>query len=137
MQFFLALPFIVILFLKKRAWGYVATIGLILANLVITFTLSMAYHAGMTLLNDKGINSTYLYYKPWTRMGAYFVGTLFGLAYYEYKQQSNDSTDRFGAKIYNLVKGSKIVRVTAFVVGASLITFLVWAPLDEYRNVMT
>lgn len=91
MQFFLFLPLLVLFYSKNRMGGYVATWGLLLANLVATFTISIYFHAGVSMLNDLGMGVTYLYFKPWIRVGAYLVGTLFGFAYFEYKNSEKHS----------------------------------------------
>jgi len=85
MQCFLLLPFLLYVFCVKRIFGYFAVSALIGFNVLLTFFISMYFNAGVNIITDGGMNVSYIYFKPWCRMGAYFVGVLFGFAYWEYK----------------------------------------------------
>jgi len=106
MQFFLLLPFIIYLFCVKRIFGYFATVFLIGVNIIISFIISMHFEAGISIIADGGINANYLYFKPWTRMGAYFVGVLFGMLYWEFKTPNQTGRRSIGSSIYESVKDS-------------------------------
>jgi hypothetical protein len=74
-----------------------------------------------------------MYFKPWVRCGAYFVGVLFGMMYWEYKNQDRHERIRsnLGVKFYNLVKRNAIFRQSVFVTGLVLTTVMVWLPMKE------
>ena len=74
-----------------------------------------------------------LYSKPWARMGAYFVGALFGISYFELacKDKYYELKDTFSNKIYERLKNSRIISLAFAVVGTGLTALYVF-PLRNY-----
>lgn len=52
----------------------------------VTMGVAFAKKAGVNIISDGGAAGTFLYYKPWIWYGAYLVGVIFGILYWEYKQ---------------------------------------------------
>jgi hypothetical protein len=132
MQFFLLLPFIIYAFCVKRKIGYLITSGILLFNIILTFIISFYFNAGVSTLSDGNISSNYLYFKPWTRIGAYIVGILFGMMYWEFKNGGG-----FGFRVYQLAKFSKVMRHTCFIIGLIIINLLIFLPAGEFHNLTT
>ena len=65
MQYFLTLPFLIYAFCVKKGIGYLITLGLIGANILITFFISYHFNAGINIITDMGMNAEYIYFKPW------------------------------------------------------------------------
>lgn len=85
MQFFLTLPILVFIFTRSKPLGYMVNLGLITANLICSLIIAIAYKGDPNPFADGGESNQKMYYKPWTRCGAYFVGSFFGFMYWDYK----------------------------------------------------
>ena len=73
-----------------------------------------------------------IYIRPYARMGAYFIGVMFGMMYSEYHTANDDlatgrteAAKQFGARALGKVKESELVRYLCFLLGVALVSFLV------------
>ena len=92
MQFFIITPFFLIAYCFMRAIGYIS-IGLIgIAGFITIGVLTDKYNLGPDMITDfffsQGKYSLYLYFKPYARIAPYLLGLIFGLMYFEYKNQN-------------------------------------------------
>jgi len=71
--------------------GYMVTLGLISGNLICSLIIAFANKADPNMFVDNGASNLKMYYKPWTRCGAYFVGVFFGLMFWDYKNHKDDA----------------------------------------------
>ena len=110
-------------------------IFILIANIVTAFVISSKYHLSVARFFDP-YYVKYFYKKPWIRIGAYQIGILFGMLYYEWKNRNrNDENNRFiGISLFYKVKHSKIVRYLLFIIGVVLFLFWIYIPQIEIKN---
>ena len=65
-------------------------------------------------------------------MGAYFVGVLFGMAYWEYKNGAG-----LGFKIFESAKNNSFIRHICFIVGLVVMSVIVFSTREEYKTITT
>jgi peptidoglycan/LPS O-acetylase OafA/YrhL len=132
-QFFLISPPIIFAYCKQRRIGYILVFFLILSSMLINLSLSWHYDLSVTLTSGKTNGMNIMYSKPWSRMGAYFVGALFGFSYFEYEKQDKhpELKDSTSSRIYWKFKTSRIASLISFIVGVGLTALYVF-PLGKY-----
>jgi len=66
---------------------------------------------GMGMFSDPNY-SKIIYFKPWARIGAYQIGVIGGMLYYEYVKGDKDEGDKtkLGYRIYKIVNVSTVAR---------------------------
>lgn len=108
---------------------------MILSSMLINLSLSWHYDLSVTLTSGKKNGMNLMYSKPWSRMGAYFVGALFGFSYFEHEKQDKhpELKDSTWSKIYDKFKTSRIASLISFVVGVGLTALYVF-PLGKYYS---
>lgn len=89
--------------------------------MLVLVIFSMLFSGVTTLIHDVSIirtsasidAQTLLYAKPWSRMGAYFVGGIFGLSYFEFssREKHYELGYTFFTKIYSKLKESNIIPI--------------------------
>jgi len=138
MLFFITLPIQVYLYLKRRSIGYAIAIYILVANLGIVLGLTIDYKFSISGFNTPEY-STKIYFKPWCRIGAYQVGVLMGMLYYEYVkgniQDGNKST--LGYRLYKSVEINKLFRYICYLLGFLLIVSVVFISTPETRMFLT
>lgn len=135
MIFFIILPFQVLAYLFNRFAGYMTVLIILLMNLIVVISLTYAHNISSSTISDPNYQK-YIYFKPWSRAGAYQVGVLVGMLYYEYAKGNKPDGDRSktGYKIFKIVNLSAVVRYTCYVLGFGLIMFSVFGATPENRN---
>lgn len=105
--------------------------------------LSMIVNGSLTLAHNVSIfwggaehnfdAGNWMYNKPWSRMGAYFVGALFGLAFFEYSSEEKhpELSHTTPSKLFRIFKTSKVTSVISFVFGVGLTAIYVF-PLRSF-----
>jgi len=84
MQFFIMSPPLIILYCKNRRIGKLLVVSLITISMLINGILTLVWDLSMDWKSSKKTNvGDLMYNKPWSRMGAYFVGAMFGISYFE------------------------------------------------------
>jgi peptidoglycan/LPS O-acetylase OafA/YrhL len=75
----------------------------------------------------------WIYVKPWTRMGAYFVGAVFGLAYFEYvsKEKIPNLEQSNANRIMSFIKDSRITSIILCIIGIGLTALYIF-PLRSF-----
>jgi peptidoglycan/LPS O-acetylase OafA/YrhL len=111
MIFFLTLPFQVLIYLKNRIVGYTFAAFMLLLNIIIVLSITIDKEVGASMLSDPSLGE-YIYYKPWARFGAYQVGVLLGMLYFEYTkgEKVDGNKSLIGYKVYKTVQVSVVVR---------------------------
>ena len=97
---------------------------ILVANVVTVFIISNAYSISVSRFYDSNY-MRYYYKKPWTRIGAYQIGVLFGMMYYEWKNRDRDDKEQkfVGVLVFYKVKHSKVVRYLLFFMGIAIFLF--------------
>lgn len=135
MQFFLLVPFQIIAYKKHRYLGYGISYFILFGNILSTFIISA--------INKLSINPVVepnylmlLYIRPWTRIGAYEIGILFGMFYYEWinREKSHLFKNSIGTILFNAVYNSRIIRYSFYIVGFIMINLLMILQHAEGRN---
>ena len=134
MMFFMILPFVVFAYCRNKFIGYVLTGGLVMANMIVVFVLSAVNHHPMTIMKDS--NASEVYHKPYARFGAYFVGCLFGMLYYEWKKSKTapEYQRSLGAVFFGFIESSRAVRLFLHFIGTGIILFLVMITYTETKE---
>ena len=134
MQFFMILPFLVLAYLRNKIIGYSLVYFLLFGNILWTFLVSIIDHHPMTTLIDP--KSTYIYHVPYTRIGAYLVGVIFGIYYFEYIKSKRDPAFKasIGSMLYTLIESNRFIRWGLSIVCSLLMIFFIWIPYVETQN---
>jgi peptidoglycan/LPS O-acetylase OafA/YrhL len=132
--FYLTLPFQVVAYINKRIFGYALAILILIANLIIVIALTLQHNLGNSVLSDPTFGD-YIYYKPWSRIGAFQIGVIMAMMYYEYVKGNKPEGDRskIGYKFYNVINLSRVVRYACYTTGLGFILFCVFAVTPENR----
>ncbi|CAI2384962.1 unnamed protein product [Moneuplotes crassus] len=124
MQFFVISPPIIIIYCLNRKIGKLLVVFLVLASMVIMGVMSLVWDISMDGRSSKKTDvADYVYNKPWTRMGAYFVGALFGISYFELtcRDKYQELSGTLFNKCYDILKNSQVISllVCCFGVGVT------------------
>lgn len=125
MLFFMFLPFVILAYINKRAAGYLLTWMIMIACIISTFTISAVGKHPITTIKDSKART--IYHQPWTRYGAYTVGILFGMMYYEFMRakKHQECSTWFGARFYNKVFNSRGLRWSFYFISSFIMVFLI------------
>ena len=110
-----------------------------MSNLGVVLGITITYDVSSSTLTDPQYMSK-LYLRPWARYGAYQVGLLFGLLYYEYVQgtKSDDEDDpvktTVGYSLLNFISSSRIFRYFCYTFGLGLILTVVYVTTPEHQS---
>ena len=132
-QFFLLSPPLIYVYCKHRKIGYSLIGMLILTAMLVNGVTTALYDVGPTIASQEVNAMDLLYVKPWARMGAYFVGALFGLAYFEMSKSEKHPELRgtVANKVFTQLRTSRLTSVIVFVVGVGLTALYVF-PLGSF-----
>ena len=135
MQFFIVSPVLVLAYCINRKFGYISTISFILTSMIINGSLTLYGNVSPMLVSENIDSANLMYGKPWTRMGAYFVGAVFGLSYFEFSKKENHMELSYSTfnKIYTHLEKSKITCYIFLVFGIGLTALYVF-PLRNYAQ---
>lgn len=83
--------------------------------------------------------TAFIYRQPWIRIGAYQIGVIFGLFYYEWKNKSKNLIfeNSYGTKLFQKVRYSRPFRYTLLIIGVIILTSLMAIPQAESTNINT
>ena len=134
MQFFIILPFLVLAYLRNRMIGYSLVLFLLFGNIVCTFLISIIDHHPMTMFIDP--LSHYIYHVPYTRIGAYLVGVLFGIFYFEFQKSQRDPAYKatIGSMLYTKIQSNRILRWSLYLICSIIMIFFICIPYAETHN---
>lgn len=132
-QFFIISPPIIYAYCKNRIAGYMLIGFLIFVSMMVNGILTLVYNIGIDLSSNQVDGMTLLYSKPWGRMGAYFVGALFGLTFFEYRNREKypQFENTVSTGMYEKLQKSRITSVIVATVGI-LFTALMVFPLRNF-----
>lgn len=131
MLFFMFVPIVVFLYVNKKLLGYISVLWLILVCIIVTFSISQHFKHPMTMIKDSNVRR--IYHQPWTRFGAYFVGSLFGMMYFEWTKARNNPAYRnmIGTKFYDIIYNHRIIRLFLYLISSAIMLFLIFIPQTE------
>jgi peptidoglycan/LPS O-acetylase OafA/YrhL len=134
MIFFILLPFQVYAYIHKRIAGYALATLILVVNLIVVISITVKYNIASSVLVDPNYGDK-IYFKPWSRAGAYQVGVILGMMYYEFvqgdKPEGNKTT--LGYKLYKMVNLSAVIRWACYILGLGMILFTVFVVTPETR----
>ena len=137
MQFFIMSPPLIIAYCHNRKVGKALVLFLVIASMLVNGIITLIGNVSITLQSDKIDNvGNIMYTKPWSRMGAYFVGALFGISYFELVKCDKypELVGSFFNKCYRSLKESKLISLLSFVVGVGLTALYVFPYANFYRS---
>lgn len=127
-QFFLLTPPLLTVYCKNRHIGYALICLLLLGNIITNGVLGAIYKVGLSGDSTKGNMEDLMYSKPWSRIGAYLVGGIFGLSYLElkFKDKYPQMKASFFNKFYEILQNSTMFSVIIFLVGVGITAMYVF-----------
>ena len=135
MQAFLFVPFQIMAYRRHRYIGYGVTYFLLFGTVLGSFLISATGHLSINPIADPNYFQG-LFVRPWARIGAYEVGVLFGMFYFEWmnKNQSQIFSNSFGTQIFNKVYNSRITRYLFYGIGFFIINLIMFLQYLEGRS---
>lgn len=133
-QFFLMTPPIVYLYCKKRHFGFITCALLIIICMLINGIYTAMYDFSISIMGVFKENPMdLLYSKPYARMGAYFVGGIVGLSYFEYstKEKYREFENTLSTGIFLKLKNSRLLSLFSLLFGFGLTSLFVF-PQGQY-----
>mmetsp|Transcript_1326 Transcript_1326/g.1443 ORF Transcript_1326/g.1443 Transcript_1326/m.1443 type:complete len:620 (-) Transcript_1326:12-1871(-) len=132
-QFFLITPPIVFLYCRNRKLGYAAVVTLIVLSMLVNGVVTAVYNLSVTLAGGEINGQDVLYSKPWARMGAYFVGAVFGFSYFELvlKDKYPELKHTLANAMYERFRTSRLLSLGVAAIGVGLTAIFVF-PLRNY-----
>ncbi|CAI2360759.1 unnamed protein product [Moneuplotes crassus] len=137
MTYFLFVPLIVLTYLNSKLIGYCLITFLNIAGIILPFVFSHIRGHSISILKDPAEKyQDEIYGHPYTRFGAYTVGVLFGVLYFEWNRSRTDPGYRYsaGARFYNLFKKSTVLCIFAFVFSSAVMLFFILLPRVELQE---
>lgn len=134
-QFFIFLPIQCWIYIRNRHAGIALSVFILLSSMASGFVLTDLYDISISRVGDQNYLN-YLYVKPFTRIGAYQVGIIFGMFYFEWKNQkeSNKFSNTIGSLFFQKVKNSRIFRYMIMIIGLAVMCVLIILPQVEIKN---
>ena len=149
MQMFLILPWFMMLFIWKKLIGYIVLAALFIANMSISFYISWHYELGTggilpaTKIAQDNYQK-YYYERPWVRITPYLVGILFGILYFEYRQEvkkAKDDTNYYRGtciyRMFTIAKHHTLMTWIYLLVGFGLTFLCVYVDYSYQRDLAT
>ena len=135
--FFIGLTFQVFAYTKKRFIGYLLASLLLIGNLALVIGLVVHFDISSSILVDPNYGSK-IYFRPWSRLGAYQVGVIFGMFYYEYIKGDKPEGDKskIGYKLFKSISLSRVIRCVLYITGFIMIIAMIFAITPETRMFM-
>mmetsp|Transcript_14536 Transcript_14536/g.16252 ORF Transcript_14536/g.16252 Transcript_14536/m.16252 type:complete len:573 (+) Transcript_14536:269-1987(+) len=135
--FFIALTFQVFAYIHKRSIAYILAIFLFVANIALVMGLVAHFDISSSILIDPNYGEK-IYFRPWSRLGAYQVGVIMGMFYYEYIKgdQPEGDKSKIGYKVFKSIRDGTTLRRILYVSGFVMIVAVVWAITPETRMFM-
>lgn len=117
----------------NRKIGYILVIFFIIVSMLTNGILTLVGDVSIRLESDNIDALNLMYNKPWARMGAYFVGAIFGLSYFELanKEKYGELSNTFFNGCYNYLKSSRISSAIMALCGVGLTAIYVF-PLRSF-----
>ncbi len=127
MQFFLILPFIVIIYHKNKMFGLLTILMLCLGSFAVQFALGYHYSFDLSFARQSvmGEQTNIFYIKPYCRLNTYFMGVLLYLIYEEGKNPA--TSFRSIAAFQSFVHDTPWFRYPFYVAGALLTWLMVYS----------
>ncbi len=128
MQFFLVLPFVVIIYHKNKMLGLLSILILCVVSFAIQFALGFHYSFDLSFARQSvlGEQTNMFYVKPYCRLVTYFMGVLL---YFIYEEGKNPATPFHSIVAFqSFVRDTPWFRYPFYVVGA----FLTWLTVYSF-----
>jgi peptidoglycan/LPS O-acetylase OafA/YrhL len=139
MQFFLITPIILHIYHKiSKALGWFILMGLVLTHMLTNALISDRNNFSVGGLYALQECYTKTYTKPYSRIGPYAVGIMFGLIYFSYKhfEKTKRIYDPFAlsvSKLFNI----QPIRYTSYILGIFLINYLIFIQYPANHDAAT
>lgn len=132
-QFYLMTPFVIFVYCRYRKLGYACCFTLIAICMMINGILTAKYDISPANNSENLAATTFLYERAPGRMGAYFVGGIFGLSYFELSTCTKfpELQHTIPNYIYHQLKHSRLLSVFSLLIGVTLTSLYVF-PLGDY-----
>mmetsp|Transcript_21737 Transcript_21737/g.21494 ORF Transcript_21737/g.21494 Transcript_21737/m.21494 type:complete len:411 (+) Transcript_21737:239-1471(+) len=143
-QFYVFSPIILILYYKKKLWGYLTCIGLIGVNWLVVGIEANINDWNPTLLNGLGNKDQFLanYVKPYARMSPYLLGMIIGFMYrasVDAKAEKAASKQSLNVELnpnYNLIQEEKpVIRTERDIISYYEIKAFKWVHVPAFRYI--
>ncbi|CAI2360388.1 unnamed protein product [Moneuplotes crassus] len=124
--FFLFCPFLAFIYCKNRKVGYIVIILAIIGNVILNMVMTKILGLGILMTADSEYDFwTYMFGKPWNNFAPYGIGAIFGLFYFEYKNQDSHEhlTEAVGTKVYGSFHKRRILSTLCFIIGVFISLF--------------
>ncbi|CAI2387450.1 unnamed protein product [Moneuplotes crassus] len=134
-QFFAVSPFIIMAYCYNRKIAYIICFILVLISMGLSGVITAIHNVNpMTQARDYDAFSL-MYTKPWTRMGPYFLGAVFGFSYFELTMREVyiDLGYTTFNKLYSYLRDSRATSLALAFIGVA-ITAIFCFPLGSYFN---
>jgi peptidoglycan/LPS O-acetylase OafA/YrhL len=128
MQFFLITPIILHIYHKiSKALGWLILMGLVLTHMLTNALIANHYEYWVGGLASIGASFQKVYVKPYTRVGPYAVGIMFGLIFFSYKHELKTKRvyDSFALSLSKLLN-IRAIRYCSYILGLFLINYLIF-----------
>ena len=136
MQFFIILPFFILLYCKRRSLGLWVIFGASTVCVIIQFWLAFHYNftSILTRQRAKGDFDGIFYIKPYCRIVPYFMGCFFFLMYEESRNEENGL--QVFVSLKNLICDNRIFRYICYLIGSILILLCIYSHyhMDAYEE---
>jgi len=136
-QFFLITPFLLILYYKKKMWGWIVAISLLLISFFLTFGLAYAENYAVdyvTLAPNYLDYWNQVYSKPYCRIQSYLIGIILAYIYLEGKEETTPETAKdLAQRLKNAMKSYKI-RYMVYFLALWLILLPIFLPYDANHH---
>lgn len=113
-------------------FAYGTVLLLLVVNIGLVIGLTFAEDLGATVFSARNYADVILF-KPWSRIGPYLVGILFGFMFFEYKMNEHHSEleTTLGSGMFRAIRSTAIVRHFSALLGFGIICCCIWLPMNE------
>eukprot|EP00343_Euplotes_focardii_P011854 CAMPEP_0205833682 /NCGR_PEP_ID=MMETSP0206-20130828/50181_1 /ASSEMBLY_ACC=CAM_ASM_000279 /TAXON_ID=36767 /ORGANISM="Euplotes focardii, Strain TN1" /LENGTH=426 /DNA_ID=CAMNT_0053140291 /DNA_START=585 /DNA_END=1861 /DNA_ORIENTATION=- len=135
MQFFIVSPFLIYLYCKNRRVAYILLFTLIIISMATNGIFTLIKDVSPMIAADNFNAQSWMYTKPWSRMGPYFVGAIFGFSYFELTRQDDfmELRNTTFNKIYKILKDSQYFSVGSMIIGLGFTSIVVF-PIGSFNQ---
>ncbi|CAI2387533.1 unnamed protein product [Moneuplotes crassus] len=137
MQFFILSPPIIFLYCMNKKIGKLIPLVLVIISMIVNGVFTAIWDVSIFWVSEDGPDmQSLMYNKPWSRMGAYFVGALFGISYFEAfnAQKYSELSHTVFSRIYTFLRNSRKASLVSFVIGLALTAIFVFPQASYFRS---
>lgn len=134
-QLFIVSPFLILAYCFNRKLGYLLLLILVITSMTLNGIETAAGNVSPAGQSDSFDAFTWMYIKPWIRMGPYFLGAIIGLSYFELSMREDyiDLGYTTFNKIYEILRNSRAVSLVLALTGIAITAIFVF-PLGFFYD---